>query len=211
MRASIRVLGGLTVAAVAGLVLTWTPVTQHLEPAASTPAVTPVCRPGGPALPEWSTPVRQRLEAMHLPIRGERLDSLLETVDRHSRHFRIDPVTVLAVILVESRFDPEAVSPGGAIGLMQLRADTARELAQALGLPWASDDSLLDPDLNVLLGTYYLSRLIHRFGDLDAAFAAFHDGPGKIEACRDQTGSVPLDYPDRIWDAIVRLRIRAIA
>jgi soluble lytic murein transglycosylase len=144
---------------------------------------------------------------MRLPIRGERLDTLLRSVDRASSQFDVDPVSVLAVILVESRFDSGAVSPRGAMGLMQLRADTARELADELGVHWTSDDLLLDPDTNVLLGTYYLSVLFHRFGDQDAAFTAFHAGPGRVAGGE----ALPRDYADRVWDAVVRLRVRPFA
>jgi soluble lytic murein transglycosylase len=132
-------------------------------------------------------------------------------VDRSARRFGIDPLAVLAIIKIESEFDPMAVSPRGAMGLMQLRADTARELAGMLGIPWASDEMLLDPDLNVLLGTFYLSRLSHRFGDLDDAFTAFHLGPARVEVSKGQGESVPLEYAHQVWDAILRFTVRAIA
>ena len=97
------------------------------------------------------------------------------------------------------------------MGLMQLRADTARELAEDLGITWLSDAMLLDPEVNVLLGTFYLSRLNHRFGDLDEALAAFNAGPGRVEISKGQGGSVPLEYANRVWDAIVHFTVRAIA
>ncbi len=161
--------------------------------------------------PEWMLKVQRALERMHIPIRGKNLEALLRTVDRSSTRFGIDPLAVLGIITIESEFDPLAVSPSGAMGLMQLRTDTARELAGELGIPWPSDDTLLDPDVNVLLGSFYLSRLIERFGDLDAALAAFHDGPGRVEVFGVQSGSVPLEYANRVWDAILRLDLRPIA
>ena len=97
------------------------------------------------------------------------------------------------------------------MGLMQLRADTARELAGLLGIPWASDEMLLDPDVNVLLGTFYLSRLSRRFGDLDEAFTAFHLGPARVEVSKDQGETVSLEYAHKVWDAILRFTVRAIA
>ncbi len=160
---------------------------------------------------DWTVNVRRTLEKMHIPIRGKNLEALLRTVDRSSKRFGIDPLAVLGIIAIESEFDPLAVSPSGAMGLMQLRTDTARELADELGIPWPSDETLLDPDVNVVLGSFYLSRLIARFGDIDAALAAFHDGPGKVEVFRGQGGSVPMEYANRVWDAIVRLDLRAIA
>ena len=171
----------------------------------------PVSAPAVASEPDWSGRVRLTLERMHIPIRGKNLEALLRTVDRSSKRFGIDPLAVLGIIAIESEFDPLAVSPRGAMGLMQLRADTARELAEDLGIAWRSDDLLLDPDVNVLLGSFYLSRLITRFGDIDAALAAFHDGPGRVQISKGQGGSVPLEYANRVWDAIVRLDLRAIA
>jgi len=130
-------------------------------------------------------------------------------VDRYARRYRVDPLVVLAVIQVESRFDPTAVSSQGAMGLMQLQADTARELAMDLGLQWTGDDLLFDPDVNVLLGCAYLSRLIDRFGDLDAALAAYSSGPGIVEARRGANSPIPLAYTDRVWDVLKILQPKA--
>ena len=173
--------------------------------------VAQVSAPAVVSEPDWTGRVRLTLERMRTPIRGKDLEALLRTVDRSSKRFGIDPLAVLGIIAIESEFDPLAVSPSGAMGLMQLRADTARELAEDLGIAWRSDDLLLDPDVNVLLGSFYLSRLITRFGDIDAALAAFHDGPGRVQISKGQGGSVPLEYANRVWDAIVRLDLRAIA
>ena len=173
--------------------------------------VAQVSAPAVASEPDWTGRVRLTLERMHIPIRGKNLEALLRTVDRSSKRFGIDPLAVLGIIAIESEFDPLAVSPRGVMGLMQLRADTARELAEDLGIAWRSDDLLLDPDVNVLLGSFYLSRLITRFGDIDAALAAFHDGPGRVQLFKGQGGSVPLEYANRVWDAIVRLDLRAIA
>lgn len=132
-------------------------------------------------------------------------------VDRHARRFGVDPLVVLAVIQVESRFDPTAVSSQGAMGLMQLQGDTARELAMDLGLQWTGDELLFDQDVNILLGCAYLSRLIDRFGDLDAALAAYSSGPGVVEARRDANGHIPFAYTDRVWDVLMSLQSKASA
>ncbi len=164
------------------------------------------------AIPDdWVAAAKSHLERTGAPIRGKDLDALLRIVDRSATRFGIDPLTVLAVIQVESRFDPRAISPRGAMGLMQLRAETAREIAGELGVPWDSDDLLFEPELNVVIGTCYLSRLIEHFGDLDAALAAFHSGPSRIELQRLQGEGIPLGYADRVWDAILRIRLRTLA
>jgi soluble lytic murein transglycosylase-like protein len=138
-------------------------------------------------------------------------ERVVPIVERYAHRYGVDPLVVLAVIQVESRFDPTAVSSQGAMGLMQLQGNTARELAMDLGLQWTGDDLLFDPDVNVLLGCAYLSRLIDRFGDLDAALAAYSSGPGLIEARRDANGRIPLAYTDRVWDVLMSLQAKASA
>jgi soluble lytic murein transglycosylase-like protein len=128
--------------------------------------------------------------------------SVLPIVKRYADRFHVDPLMVLAVIQVESRFDPTAVSPHGAVGLMQLQAGTARGLAADLGLEWTGDELLLDPDVNVWLGCAYLRQLIDRFGEQDAALAAYCSGPTFVEARRDASGRIPLAYSDRVWDVL---------
>ncbi len=207
MRTPVRILAGSTVAGTVVLLSLFAPVAY--QPRAETlPVVAPRPPAGPPSSAGWIEGVRPSLEGMRLPTRGADLDTLLRTVDRASARFSVDPVAVLAVILVESRFDSGAVSPRGAKGLMQLRVETARELADDLGIPWTSDDLLHDPETNVVLGTYYLSSLVRRFGDLDLALAAFNAGPGRVQSV---AGGAPRGYANRVWDAVVRLRLRPLA
>ncbi len=80
----------------------------------------------------------------------------------------IDPHLVEAIIAVESDFNPGAVSPKGAIGLMQLMPETADRYAV---------HNPFDPLQNIAGGIQYLRDLIHRFqGDLRAALAAYNAG-----------------------------------
>jgi soluble lytic murein transglycosylase len=104
------------------------------------------------------------------------------TIVREARRNGLDPVLVAAVIQVESRFDPFAVSGVGACGLMQLMPPTAQWL-----LAKDNDSSndklrpahLFNPVLNIELGTTYLAQLMDRFdGDLTRALIAYNAGPG---------------------------------
>lgn len=137
--------------------------------------------------------------------------SVVPIVERYAARFHVDPLMVLAVIQVESRFDATAVSDQGAMGLMQLQGVTARGLAAGLGLEWTGDELLFDPDVNVLLGCAYLRQLMDRFGDQDAALAAYCSGPTFVEALRDANGRIPLAYNDRVWDVLTALHGRLSA
>jgi len=91
----------------------------------------------------------------------------------------LDPVLLEAVIQAESAFDPGAVSPKGAQGLMQLMPATAAELQV---------DNPFDPRANVEGGARYLKALIGVFdGDLGLALAAYNSGRGRVE----RSGDIP--------------------
>jgi soluble lytic murein transglycosylase-like protein len=157
---------------------------------------------------EWQGRAARWLDAQRgVPMSRAELDALVRVVDRTARRLEADPLMVLAVIQVESRFDPFATSPRGARGLMQIRPETAREIAPRLGIEWTSDDLLYDPEVNVLIGAWYLEHLLDRFdGNLDAAFAAYEAGPGRIEGRLARSSEVPLRYADRIWRVLVALQ-----
>ena len=160
---------------------------------------------------DWSRRVLADTREVFPGAGCDQAEAVVPIVERYARRFRLDPLVVLAVIQVESRFDPTAVSEQGAIGLMQLQEVTARNLAMELGLNWTGDDLLFDPDMNVMLGCAYLRRLMDRFGDQDAALAAYSSGPTFVEARRDANGRIPLAYSDRVWDVLTALQSRVAA
>jgi len=89
-------------------------------------------------------------------------------------------VMLHAVARQESLFNPNAVSPAGARGLMQLMPGTAKEVATRLGVPYAPQ-RLYDEDYNLQLGASYLQRMITYFdGNHVLAVAAYNAGPGNV-------------------------------
>ncbi len=100
--------------------------------------------------------------------RGE-MNSLAE---RKAREYGLSPELVKSVIEVESNWDPRARSRKGALGLMQLMPETAKELGVR---------NPFDPEANIDGGTRYLKYLIERFGDLELALAAYNAGPTVVE------------------------------
>ncbi len=92
----------------------------------------------------------------------------------------VDPFLVAAVVREESSFYPQARSPVGARGLMQLMPETARPMARARGLSFNNGDLLDDPAANLDMGSAYLAGLLREFGDARLAAAAYNAGPTRV-------------------------------
>jgi soluble lytic murein transglycosylase-like protein len=110
---------------------------------------------------------------------------------------------VLAVIEQESAGKEDAVSPAGAIGLMQLMPETAKELGVD---PY-------DPSQNVRGGCNYLMRQLRRFGSVDLALAAYNRGPGwvarTLESERATTwAEIKHRAPKETQDYVVKVKWR---
>ncbi|HSC77126.1 MAG TPA: transglycosylase SLT domain-containing protein, partial [Candidatus Acidoferrales bacterium] len=100
-----------------------------------------------------------------------------EIIQREARKQNLDPYLVAGLIRQESRFENEAVSSAGAIGLMQLMPGTARRLAGRR----VSRGGLYDPETNIRLGTKFLAGLMAQFGgSVEKAVAGYNAGGGRV-------------------------------
>ncbi len=97
----------------------------------------------------------------------------LPIMERAAATYSVPLALIEAVATVESRFHPNALSPKGAIGLMQLMPGTARDL----------DVNPYLPDDNIMGGAKLLSQLLAKYtGNMDFAIAAYNAGPGNVDA-----------------------------
>jgi peptidoglycan lytic transglycosylase len=108
----------------------------------------------------------------------------------HARNYDLPPALLAAVIYTESRFDASARSDAGAIGLMQLLPDTAEGIALRTGGHRFVVSDLLDPEINVRYGSWYLRNLLDRYHDVPTALAAYHAGQGNVDAWRREGGAI---------------------
>lgn len=135
------------------------------------------------------------------PSLKDRIDEVLlypviysDYIINASKKYSIDPFLLLAIAREESRYNPEAISPAGAIGLLQIMPSTARRLSLeikkyngSVGGEEAVEAQrlhalLTDPALNIELGAFYLSRLIKRYGVLSYAIAAYNAGEVAVDS-----------------------------
>ncbi len=105
--------------------------------------------------------------------------------------YELDPFLILAVIQTESNFTPKAVSPRGAIGLMQVMPKTGEYVAKDKGISYKGISSLYDPFLNVKLGIHYLSFLADQFDSVENALAAYNYGPSKFANSKTLANNTP--------------------
>lgn len=96
---------------------------------------------------------------------------------KYANQNNLSPSFVASVINAESRFNPEAKSDAGAIGLMQLMPETANWLSEEE----LTEKELTTPETNIKLGCLYLSKLINQFKNIECALAAYNAGPTKVE------------------------------
>ena len=107
-----------------------------------------------------------------------------ETIRQAARHYGLPPALVKAVVWQESRFDPDVRGSAGELGLMQVTEDAALEWAAAEKIRYFSHAQLVDPNTNVLAGTYYLAKLLKRYTQTDNALpyalADYNAGRGNV-------------------------------
>ena len=120
----------------------------------------------------------------------------------------IERALALAVTRQESSFNAAAVSPSGALGLMQLMPGTARDVAGRLGVPFIQDKLTRDPTYNVQLGSQYLAEMVQRFGgSYELALAAYNAGPGRVARWLESVGDPRAGKIDMVdWIEMIPFR-----
>lgn len=123
-----------------------------------------------------SDPKCNQLDWEHIPLNRQAYDDEIRAV---AEVFSVDDSLIRAIIHAESAYHPEALSPRGAQGLMQLMPATQKELQVV---------DVFDPLSNIEGGTLYLSRLLSQFDQsVELAAAAYNAGPGAVR----EHGGIP--------------------
>ncbi len=135
-----------------------------------------------------------------------------ENIQKVAEENGIDPYLVLALIRQESLFDPKALSPASAYGLMQLLPSTAARTAAQVGLPPPQPERLFEPELNLNLGIHHLRELLQLYsGDLVKAIAAYNAGQNAVARWQRQiVTDDPQEFIERIPYAETRLYVKLV-
>lgn len=133
-------------------------------------------------------------------VAQEAVGGFVAAAYRVGKETAVDPLLILAVISVESRFNPVAESAFGAKGLMQIIPKFHKEKLVEHG---GADDALLDPDVNIQVGAEVLREYIRRFGGTETALQAY---AGAFEEPNSMYAKQVLSERSRLEQAVSRLR-----
>nr|WP_246257409.1 lytic transglycosylase domain-containing protein [Pararobbsia alpina] len=145
-----------------------------------------------------SAPLAAKRAKVALSTRTD-ITRFADVINEASRTVRLQPELLRAVIDIESRYNPNAVSVKGALGLMQLMPETARRF---------SDGDMFNPRDNVLAGARYLRFLLDLFkDDMELALAAYNAGENAVIRAGYRIPPVPetRQYVPRVLDLYHRL------
>jgi soluble lytic murein transglycosylase len=139
-------------------------------------------------------------ERIRYPLRYESI------IRGHAHNYHLDPALIAAVIYQESKFRPTARSDSGAVGLMQLLPATARGIAARTGGTQFQVDDLLDPEINVRYGSWYLRHLLDKYGDERTALAAYNAGQRNVDGWRRRGQGIAFEETRRYVDRVEELK-----
>ena len=136
---------------------------------------------------------------------GDRLSEvsfriLTEQLWQISQSYSLDPLMILAVVAQESRGNPLARGRfqtgkfSGALGLMQIKLETARAMGRKFGLVIDNEDDLMRPEVNVAVGSAYLIRLIGKYGKWREALVAYNLGHTAVDKLLEKNAPLPTFY-----------------
>lgn len=117
-----------------------------------------------------------------------------EYVKKYSKEYNVDEYLIYAIIKAESNFNQEAVSHREAKGLMQLMYSTAEDIAKRVDIE-INEENILEPDININLGTKYISMLIQKYDNVNLALAAYNAGSGNVDGWIEK-GTLKADGSD---------------
>ena len=124
----------------------------------------------------------------------------------YAQQRQLDPAFLAAVIEAESKFDPEARSSAGAVGLMQLTPATAKGIAQFTHGSKFQLSDLTKPDINVRYGSWYLRRLLDRYDNERLALAAYNAGETNVDGWIAQHEGIQFSQTRAYVDKVESLK-----
>ncbi|HXZ92763.1 MAG TPA: transglycosylase SLT domain-containing protein [Burkholderiales bacterium] len=155
--------------------------------------------PDNPGLAEHEQRAVADFIAKRYRVSDQAVAGFVATAYRAGRRFAVDPLLILAVMAIESRYNPVAESNVGAMGLMQVLPKFHQDKLSEHG----GDDALLDPVVNIEVGTQILREYLKRFGETETALQVY---AGAIDEPTSQYASKVLAERSRLKQVQDRVR-----
>jgi len=139
-------------------------------------------------------------------LKDNEKDQISRFILKESKIYGYDPMFLTALIITESSFNQWAKSKVGALGLMQIRPRTGKALASESNMKWRGKRTLYHPEKNIALGSYYLNKLVKRFGDMKTALEAYNHGPTRT-ARHLRRGKRTKKYSGKVFAIYKQIRL----
>lgn len=139
-------------------------------------------------------------------LKEKQKDKISQHILEQSKKYGYDPLFLTALIITESSFNHRAKSKVGALGLMQIRPKTGKALASEKNMRWRGKRTLYHPAKNIALGSYYLNKLVKRFGKMHTALEAYNHGPTRI-ARYLRKGKHTKDYSGKVFAVYKKIKL----
>ncbi|MFA5158116.1 MAG: lytic transglycosylase domain-containing protein [Patescibacteria group bacterium] len=105
-----------------------------------------------------------------------------DSIKRWSKEYNEDPFLVASILMLESGFNPQAVSPVGALGIAQIMPPTGRTIASGVGMTNFTTNDLYNPEIGIQFCTWHIHVLKEKYGGNEiAALAAYNAGSGNAD------------------------------
>jgi soluble lytic murein transglycosylase len=144
----------------------------------------------------------KRAYPQYLAVSGERLPDEIariifpldywDLIRKYASANKLDPYLVAALMAQESTFVRDVRSPAKAVGLMQLKASTARRIARKLGMRYSAS-VLTNPQASIRIGTAYLAENMKEFGDIHLVLASYNAGESAVRRWMAERPGIPRD------------------
>ena len=117
----------------------------------------------------------------------------VEDINKYSIRNKISPYLMISLIREESYFNPLALSPSNAVGLVQILPSTAREVSQRRGYGRINEFLLFNPETNIKYGTAYFAQINEMFSDPVYTVAAYNGGAGAVSTWIKKYPNMDID------------------
>jgi len=150
----------------------------------------------------------QVINDFQIGFTDEEKHQLAEVIFSECDKYDYDPMFLMALILTESSFKRKQVSSMGARGLMQIRPFVGKSLAGKMDMEWEGSEMLMQPDVNIQMGSRHLFEMILKFKDVRTAVMSYNVGETELRHRMREDKPLPSTYLNKVMENYKMLKER---